>query len=179
MNIMLYGLTVLIWGTTWIAIKLQLGEVAISASICYRFLIASCILMLVLKLTGRLQKMNLQQHISCLLLGICLFSVNFMFFYSATQYIVSGLSSVILSMATVMNMINSYLFYQQKPTMRLMAGAMIGIGGVLMLFWPDLSTHHETWDTLLGMGLAVAGTLCFSFGNMLSARQQKEGLSVF
>ena len=35
MNLSLYLLTVLIWGTTWIALKLQLGEVAIAASIAY------------------------------------------------------------------------------------------------------------------------------------------------
>ena len=179
MNIMLYAATVLIWGTTWIAITLQLGEVAISASIFYRFLIASCVLMLFLVGTGRLQKMNLRQHASCLLLGLCLFSVNFMFFYSATQYIVSGLSSVIFSMATVMNMMNNYLFYRQKPAARLVAGAVLGVVGVLFLFWPDLSTSSETYETLLGMVLAGAGTLCFSFGNMLSAKQQEQGLSVF
>ena len=176
---MLYAATVLIWGTTWIAIKLQLGDVAISVSIFYRFLIAGCVLMVALKLTGHLKKMTLRQHASCLLLGLCLFCVNFVFFYSATLYIVSGLASVIFSMATVMNMVNGYLFYRQKPTSRLVVGAALGITGVLFLFLPDISTHHETWDTLLGMGLAAAGTLCFSFGNMLSAKQQKQGLSVF
>ncbi|WP_281645360.1 DMT family transporter [Parendozoicomonas sp. Alg238-R29] len=179
MNIMLYAATVLIWGTTWIAIKLQLGEVAISASIFYRFLIASCVLMFTLKLTGKLQAMTLQQHASCLMLGVLLFSVNFVFFYSATQYIVSGLSSVIFSMATVMNMANGYLFYRHKPTPRLITGAALGITGVLFLFWQDLSVASEMHQTLLGMGLAAAGTLCFSFGNMLSAKQQKQGFSVF
>ena len=178
MNIMLYAATVLIWGTTWIAIKLQLGEVAISISIFYRFLIAGCVLMLALQLSGQLKHMTAQQHVSCLGLGLCLFSVNFVFFYSATQYIVSGLSSVIFSMATVMNMVNGYVFYRHKPTVRLLAGAALGITGVLFLFWPDLSTYGETTETLLGMGLAAAGTLSFSFGNMLSAKQQKQGLSV-
>ena len=42
MNLSLYLLTVLIWGTTWIAIKLQMGEVALAASIAYRF--ALCLL---------------------------------------------------------------------------------------------------------------------------------------
>ena len=43
MNLFLYLLTVLIWGTTWIAIKLQLGEVALAASIAYRFALAALI----------------------------------------------------------------------------------------------------------------------------------------
>ena len=134
--------------------------------------------MLVLRLTDRLQKISVRQHLSCLLLGLCLFSVNFLFFYNATHYIVSGLSSVIFSMATVMNMANSYLFYRQKPNARLIAGAASGISGITLLFWPDLTEATETVDTLIGMGLAAAGTFCFSLGNMLSAHQQKQGLSV-
>ena len=44
MNLSLYLLTVLIWGTTWIAIKFQMGEVAVAASIAYRFALASAVL---------------------------------------------------------------------------------------------------------------------------------------
>jgi hypothetical protein len=43
-NLFLYFLTVVIWGTTWIAIKLQLGVVAIPVSIFYRFALAGLIL---------------------------------------------------------------------------------------------------------------------------------------
>ncbi|MDZ4336546.1 MAG: EamA family transporter, partial [Pseudomonas sp.] len=58
MNLSLYLLTVLIWGTTWIALKLQLGEVAIAASIAYRFALAAAVLFAVLLLSGRLQKLD-------------------------------------------------------------------------------------------------------------------------
>lgn len=58
MNLSLYLLTVLIWGTTWIALKLQLGVVAIPVSIVYRFALAGLILFAFLLLTRRLQPMN-------------------------------------------------------------------------------------------------------------------------
>ncbi|MCA4079461.1 EamA family transporter, partial [Pseudomonas kurunegalensis] len=53
MNLSLYLLTVLIWGTTWIALKLQLGGVAIPVSIVYRFALAGLILFAILLLTRR------------------------------------------------------------------------------------------------------------------------------
>ncbi|MEM8305844.1 EamA family transporter, partial [Morganella morganii] len=55
MNLSLYLLTVLIWGTTWIAIKLQMGPVAITLSIAYRFALAALVLFAVLLLGRRLQ----------------------------------------------------------------------------------------------------------------------------
>ncbi|SUC72856.1 drug/metabolite transporter permease [Pseudomonas aeruginosa] len=56
MNLSLYLLTVLIWGTTWIAIKLQMGPVAITLSIAYRFALAALVLFAVLLLGRRLPK---------------------------------------------------------------------------------------------------------------------------
>ena len=58
MNLALYLLTVLIWGTTWIAIKLQLGVVAIPVSIFYRFALAGVLLFGAMALLGRLQRLD-------------------------------------------------------------------------------------------------------------------------
>ncbi|MFX7942050.1 EamA family transporter, partial [Acinetobacter baumannii] len=44
MNAVLYVLVVLIWGTTWIALKWQLGAVPIALSIAYRFGLAALVL---------------------------------------------------------------------------------------------------------------------------------------
>jgi drug/metabolite transporter (DMT)-like permease len=178
MTAVLYPATVFIWGTTWLAIAYQIGDVPIANSIMYRFAIAALILVCVLALSGRLQKLNPQQHLSCLLLGLCLFSCNFMLFYHAAQYIPSGLISIVFSIATIMNMLNSWLFHGQRPSLRLLLGGCLGISGIVMLFYPDLSQTEHFSDQLLGLLMALGGTYCFSLGNMLSAKQQKQGLSV-
>ena len=43
MTLVLYALTVVIWGTTWIALKLQLGSVPIPWSIAWRFALAAAV----------------------------------------------------------------------------------------------------------------------------------------
>ena len=53
MNTFLYLLTVLIWGTTWIAITFQLGVVPAPVSIAYRFWIAAAVLLAGLLITRR------------------------------------------------------------------------------------------------------------------------------
>jgi hypothetical protein len=45
-NALLYGLTVLIWGTTWIGIKYQLGTVDIMVSVAHRSLLAGLLVFL-------------------------------------------------------------------------------------------------------------------------------------
>ena len=75
-NLFLYLLTVIIWGTTWIAIKLQLGVVAIPVSIFYRFALAGLVLFAGLLLLGKLQKLDRRGHLMCLGQGLCLFCLN-------------------------------------------------------------------------------------------------------
>ncbi|OEO24692.1 hypothetical protein AX279_16070 [Pseudomonas sp. J237] len=176
MNISLYLMTVLIWGTTWIALKLQLGVVAIPASIAYRFGLAAAVLFAILLLSRRLQKMHGRAHLVCAAQGLCLFCINFMCFYTASQWIPSGLVSVIFSTATLWNALNARVFFKQKIASNVLLGGALGLSGLALLFWPELSGHEASRETLLGIGLAVIGTLCFSAGNMLSSLQQKAGL---
>ncbi|WP_243432092.1 DMT family transporter [Aliamphritea spongicola] len=172
----LYLLTVIIWGTTWIAIKLQLGDVAIEASIIYRFSLAAIVMFSLLQLFRKRQPLTPRDHLFCLLQGACLFCVNFYCFYLATGYVSSGLISVIFSLATVLNAVNNWIWFGKRPTTRVLCGAVLGLLGISILFWPELQQQSDIWTLLPGIALAAAGTYCFSLGNMLSVRHQKQGL---
>lgn len=58
MNSLLYISTVLIWGSTWLAIAWQVGEVAVPVSVFYRFLIAALVLLAGLTLLRRRQALH-------------------------------------------------------------------------------------------------------------------------
>lgn len=176
MNLSLYLLTVLIWGTTWIAIKLQVGSVAIPLSIAYRFGLAALVLFAFLLLARRLQPVNRRGQLLCLAQGLCLFCINFLCFYTASQWIPSGLIAVVFSTATLWNALNARVFFAQKIAFNVLAGGALGLMGLALLFWPELVGHQASRETLIGLGLALIGTLCFSAGNMLSSLQQKAGL---
>lgn len=177
MNPLLYAATVLIWGTTWIAISLQTGSVPVLVSVFYRFAIAAGLMLLALGFTGRLQKLSRTDHAFCLLQGLCVFGLNFVCFYTANRYINSGLESVIFSLAIVFNAINGTVFFGRRITRRLLLANLLGFIGIVSLFWHDLSDGDLSRDTLLGIGLSLLGTYGFSLGNMLSVRFQARQLS--
>ena len=176
MNLSLYLLTVLIWGTTWIALKLQLGVVEIPVSIVYRFGLAALVLFVILLATRRLQTMGRRGHLICLSQGLCLFCVNFMCFLTASQWVPTGLIAVVFSTATLWNALNARIFLGQRITANVVGAGALGLLGLGLLFWPELASHDASPQTLFGLGLALLGTLCFSAGNMLSSMQQKAGL---
>lgn len=177
MNTFLYFLVVAVWGTTWIAIKMQLGSVAIPLSIAYRFGLAALVLFLFLALSGRLKRPPANALKLLLAQGLCLFCLNFLCFYYASQWIPSGLVAVVFSSAPLWNAINGRLFLGRAITPQVMGGALLGMCGILALFWPEMQHHALGRDTWLGLGLALAGTLCFSIGNLLSSALQARGLT--
>jgi drug/metabolite transporter (DMT)-like permease len=176
MNALLYGLVVVIWGTTWIAIFLQQGPVAAPVSIFWRFALASATMMVVLLALGRLRKLALRDHLFCVLQGCCVFCFNFWCFYTAAAHINTGLESVIFSMAVLYNAINSFIFFGQRPPARFWTAAALGLVGIITLFWDDLLASGWSVSLLTGIGLSALGTYGFSLGNMISMRHQHRGL---
>jgi drug/metabolite transporter (DMT)-like permease len=175
MNALLYLATVLIWGTTWIAIKWELGVVAIPVSIALRFFLAAFVLFAILAVRRELARPRGAAMRLVLAQGLCLFCVNFLCFYNATRWVPSGLVAVIFSMATILNAVNGRLFFGQRIAPRVMAGGALGLIGIVLLFWHEIAAQAFSVRSLLGWGLALGGTLCFSFGNMLSSRLQQLG----
>ena len=175
MNVMLYLAVVVIWGTTWIAIFLQqdAANTPVLVAVFWRFLLASLTMLLILKLVKRLRSMDKRDHLFCLLQGCCVFGFNFVCFYHAAAWISSGLESVIFSMAVLYNAINSWIFFRQRPSVRLFPATILGFGGIVALFWNDIQAAHPAPQLLWGVGLSALGTLGFSIGNMISTRHQR------
>ena len=174
-NALLFATTVLVWGTTWIGIRMQVGPVPVLVSVLYRFLLAAAILLGALALSGRLRWPAARHHPFLILQALCLFSLNFLCFYAAAGLIPSGLVSVIFSLATIFNAVNARLFFGERITGRVALAAALGAAGVGLLFARDLMGAADP-AALHGVGLAVLGTLLFSWGNMVSRRNGMAGV---
>lgn len=177
MNIFLYLLTVLIWGTTWIAITFQLGVVPAPVSIAYRFWLAAAVLMAFLVVTRRPLWPPRQAWRYLFPQGVALFCCNFLCFYYASHWVPSGLVAVVFSTAPLWNAINGRLFLGRPIRRQVMLGALLGLCGIALLFLPQMRGHWSDSGMLFGLALALGGTLCFSCGNLLSSRMQALGLT--
>jgi drug/metabolite transporter (DMT)-like permease len=176
MNLALFAATVLIWGSTWLAIALQLGPVPVLASIFYRFALAALLLWPLLVASGRLARTRPRDHLFMGLQGLCLFSLNFLCFYHATACIPSGLVSVIFSFASIFNAVNARLFFGERISARAVLATAVGVAGLVAIFWHDLFGGALNLAALKGIGLAMLGTLFFSLGNMVSRRLSASGV---
>ena len=174
----LYGSTVIIWGTTWLAIKFQLGSVDPMVSVFYRFIAATLTLFLYCKLRGLKMRFHLKDHIFMALQGLVLFSVNYWLIYLAEVHVTSGLVAVIFSGIVFMNMINGAVWLGAPIRLNVLLGGAIGVLGIALVFWPQLISFSISDKGALGLLLSVVSTFMASLGNIISARHQQNNLPV-
>jgi len=177
-NWFLYAVTVLVWGSTWIAIEFQLGTVAPEVSIFYRYLLASGLLFSWCRYRGLKLQFSLKAHMNFLMLGILLFSLNYITAYYAQEYITSAMTAIAFSMMVWMNIVNARIFFGTRAGWRVIAGAALGVIGIAVLFLPQIEQFNFSDMTLYGVGLAVLGAFLASLGNMVSQASQKDDLPI-
>ena len=169
-NTFLYLITVLIWGSTWFAIEYQLGEVAVEVSLVYRFGLAGILILSFSKIAGLSLKFSLRQHGYIALLGLLNFCLNYVTLYEAQKYLSSAITSIVFSILLLMNIVNTRIFFGKKIPLKTYLGALIGISGIVVLFWPEVVNYQAGANTLFGLALVLGGALAASFGNMVSVR---------
>ena len=177
-NLFLYVVTVAIWGSTWYAITLQLNGVPTQVSVACRFALATLILLVWCRLRGITLRFSRGEHFLLLLLGLTLFSANYVLFYEAEKYLVSGSVAVIFSLLVVFNIFNNWLFFRSRPDRQVVVGATLGLSGIVLTFWPDLHGMSSGWQSVWGILLSLAATFVASLGNSVSAQLQKRRIAV-
>ncbi|MEU9126369.1 DMT family transporter [Streptomyces sp. NPDC048506] len=178
MNAVLYVVTVLIWGSTWLAIKGQLGDVHPTASIAYRFALAAVILLAWARLRGLPLRYPLRVHGQFVLMGGLMFSTNFVCFYFAEQYLTTGLVSIIFAMSLLVNMVFARVFFRRTITAKMLVGGGIGLLGIVAVFWPEFQNFGLSSGSGQGIVLSAIGTLVFCLGNVVSGKTQAAGIPV-
>jgi drug/metabolite transporter (DMT)-like permease len=177
-NLILFLVPSLIWGSTWLAIKYQLGVVDPLVSVFYRFLLAAIILLTYCRLVGMNLKYSAKQHFFMALLGLLLFGINYWLVYLAEIHLKSGLVAVVFSTIIFFNIFNGALFLKSKIRLNVLFNSLLGFIGIALVFKNELigfTFSSEESSSLLLAGISV---LTASFGNITSAYNQKNKLPV-
>lgn len=177
-NFLLYAVTVLIWGTTWITINYQLGTVAPEVSLAYRFGLAATLLMFFCLLSRRSLRFGGSAHLAFVAMGLLMFGLNYIFAYKAQFHINSAFNALVFASMVWLNIMFTRLFFGTRSDKTVYLGAAMGMLGVGILLWPEVGNLSLSDATLLGAAISFAGAMSASLGNMVSQRSQQKGLPV-
>lgn len=174
----IYAIVVLIWGTTWFAIKFQLGVVAPEISLVYRFSLAAACLFAYARFTRSPMWLSWRDHGFVALQGITMFSLNYWLTYLGTQYLTSGLVAVLFTSIIYMNLLNARLIFGYPVERRVFVAATAGMLGVALLFLPEIRAAASNAPVLRGVWLMLGATYIASLGNMAAMRNMRAGRPV-
>ena len=159
----------LIWSSTWIVIKDQLGTVPASWSITYRFALAAAAMFVIARLSGASLKIGRGGHFYALAIGIPQFVINFILVYAAEHYVTSGLVAVVFALLVVPNALLARAFFGQRVSAQFLWGSAVAMAGVGLLFWAELRAAPvaEIGPVLMGIAFTLVAVLAASVGNLL------------
>jgi drug/metabolite transporter (DMT)-like permease len=177
-TILLYLACVLIWGTTWYAITLQLGVVTPEISLVYRFGLATLCLLVFARIRRTNLSLSARDHFFAMLQGLTMFGVNYALIYYGTQYISSGLVAVLFTTLTFMNLFNEHWFFGVRLRAATALAAALGLAGIGLIFLPELRQLGTSATVLHGTLIVLAGTYAASLGNMAAIRNTGTGLPI-
>lgn len=175
----LFSICVAIWGSTWIAITYQLGTVAPEMSVSYRFLLASAVLFGYCRWRGLPLAFGFRQHLDFLLFGAFMFCIGYILVYHAETYIVSGMVAVGYSASPMINMLAARFFFGTPMSRRVALAALLGVVGIVCVFWPEFGHLATSRNAGLGALLTMLSVLSSSAGSMAALRNQQQGYSTW
>ncbi|WP_167608889.1 DMT family transporter [Maribellus sediminis] len=174
----LFAIPALIWGSTWYAIKFQLGVVDPLLSVAYRFILAGLLLITFCLATGKRMRFNVREHLLMALLGLSLFGINYWFVYQAETKLTSGVVAVIFSLIIFFNIFFNAILLKGKIKTDVVIAAILGISGTALLFYNELDSFHIEKENVIVLLFCLGGLISASLGNILSAYKQRKSIPV-
>lgn len=155
-----------IWGSTWLFIKIGLADLPPFTFAGIRFVLASLILTsLVLVRRARWPRTRAEWMLIAIV-GVLQFTLNYGLVFWGEQHISSGLAAVLQSTFPVFGLVIAHFYLpQERMTTTKVAGVLLGVFGVAVIFSHQLSIAGKM--ALLGSVALVLSALFGSYGNVL------------
>src|SRR5919199_3873329 len=150
----MYGLLVLIWSSTWVAIKIGLEDCPALLGAGVRFSLAGLVLLVIAAVQRR------QLWTDWLLAGVLAlapFAFAYGLVYWGEQYVPSGLAAVLFGILPLYTaLLGSVLLHDQPLRAALLVGVLIGIAGLALAFLESVELGSGDRAALGASALALA-----------------------
>ena len=99
--------------------------------------------------------------------------------YYAEQYVVSGLVAVGYSASPLLGMLGMRLFFGTPMTRRVALASILGIAGIVAVFYPEIMQLRAGTATAKGALFTMLSVLIAAFGSIVAYRNQHAGVPLW
>jgi drug/metabolite transporter (DMT)-like permease len=174
----LFAICVLVWGTTWHAITYQLFDFSAEVGVALRFALAGLAVLALCRWRGVPLGYSLADHGALALQGVFLYGVSYVCVYHAERYVASGLVAVGYSASPLLAGIGAALLFGAALGRRFVVGGVLGLGGVVVIFWTEITRASNGERASLGALLTVASVLLSAVGSLAASRNRRRGVAL-
>ena len=168
MELALYALLCLIWGSTWLVIKVGYGGLGPLNVAGVRFAIAAAILAVIMPIVGARWPRGRSEWTLVLFVGVLLFLGDYGLIYWAEQYIDSGLTAILFGTFPLLTMTFAHMYVPgERLTRRKLAGGVAASLGVAALFGDRVRVDGSNMGP---MAAVIGATVCAAAANVAMKR---------
>ena len=156
----------MIWGSTWLFIKLGLEDLPPFTFAGIRFVIAAVILLIIIIIRRRPLPKDWRDWALIAGTGVFAFSINYGLLFWGEQRTSSGLAAILQTIIPVFGLILAHLHLpEERLTWQKLIGVFLGIGGVAIILSNQMETEGSS--AFQGSAAIVIGAFCAAYSNVL------------
>jgi len=174
----LFAICVVVWGTTWHAITYQLHDFSAEVGVALRFALAGVGVLALCRWRGVRLAHSVGDHGALALQGVFLYGVSYVCVYHAERFVPSGLVAVGYSASPLLSGIGAALLFRAALSRRFVLGGVLGVCGVVVIFWTEITHASGGERAALGALLTVASVLLSAVGSLVASRNRQRGIAL-
>jgi drug/metabolite transporter (DMT)-like permease len=168
-TVLAFAIIYLVWGSTFLAIRVGVREVPPLVYASMRFFTAGAVLYAWMRLKGTPSPTR-REWSAISVLAVCIFVLDYGLVFWAEQRVPSGITAVMLAAIPVFMTLSEIIFLRtQTLTMRLAFALLVGIGGVLVLVSHTIGLSEQPIDRAGAAALIIA-SMGWSIGSTLTRK---------
>jgi len=166
-----FALVYVLWGATYLAMRVAVIQIPPYVMGAVRYGIAGPLMLAYCVLAGKKISITRQDLWRLLAIGILLLSVANMGVATAEQYVPSGLAALIVAGVPIwVAIIESRVLRSRRLSAMGLAGLALGIAGMVVLLWPQISGTRLDRQELRGFGILLVASASWALGSVFSGR---------
>src|SRR5687767_1463462 len=164
----MYGVLCVIWGSTWLVIKVGYGGLGPFNVAALRFFIAGLVFVPLVPLFRARWPRGASEWSLVVFVGLVLFWLDFGLIYWGEQFLDSGLTAILFATLPLITIVIAHLYLPgDRITPRKLAGTLLAFFGVVALFGDNVRIDPSKTVPMLGI---VASAVCASAAGVASKR---------
>jgi len=179
--IVAFGLVYLFWGSTYLGIRIAVEHIPPALMCATRFTIAGTLMLAYCRLTGRRVRYSAAQLLHMAAIGtLLLMGGNLTLSYAETA-VPSGLAALVIASTPLWFLVlDSLLLGDHRISIRGLVGLGLGLAGIIVLLWPELTGTGSLGNRQLWWSLSLlGGSFSWALGSVLSKRWQSAEIDPF